>query len=150
MTINTAKDFLNSLSNNSTKKSEVKIYQKFVSVLTGLENRDLSTDQKELIEQELTNLDLKQETKNRKKYIRKKLNQFVKYLDTTFSYILKGHYANFGMSMGMVFGLAIGTAIFRDSGGSTTGMCLGMLIGYSVGQYMDKEAIKNNKVLIVD
>ena len=70
MTINKAKDFLNNLVSNSTKKGEIKIYQKFVLVLKGLDNRNLSTDQKDLIEQKLTTLDLKQQTPNRKKYIR--------------------------------------------------------------------------------
>jgi hypothetical protein len=150
MTINQSKEFLKNLLNNSTKKNEIRIYKKFVLVLNGLENRCLSADQKDLIEQELTTLNLKQQTKSRKKYIRKKSNEFVKFLESEFSFVLKGHYANYGLSIGMVFGVAIETAIFRDVGGSTTGICLGMLIGYIVGQYMDKEAAKNNKVLIVD
>jgi hypothetical protein len=150
MTINQSKEFLKNLLNNSTKKNEIRIYKKFVLVLNGLENRRLSADQKDLIEQELTTLNLKQQTKSRKKYIRKKSNEFVKFLESEFSFVLKGHYANYGLSIGMVFGVAIETAIFRDGGGSTTGICLGMLIGYIVGQYMDKEAAKNNKVLIVD
>ena len=150
MTINKSKEFLKNLLNNSTKKNEIRIYKKFILVLNGLENRNLSTSQKDLIEQELTALNLKQQTKSRKKHIRKKSNEFVKFLESEFSFVLKDHYANYGLSIGMVFGVAIGTAIFRDSGGITTGMCLGMLIGYIVGQYMDKEASKNNKVLIVD
>jgi len=74
---------------------------------------------------------------------------FVKYLDTAFSFILKDHFANYGLSIGMVFGIAVGTALFRDSGGSTTGMCLGMFIGYIIGLYLDNEAAKNDKVLII-
>jgi hypothetical protein len=150
MTINKAKDFLNNILNNSTGKSEIKIYQKFIGVLTGLENRKLSTYQKELIEKELTTLDLNQPTKNRKKYIRQKSNEFVKYLKSEFSIVLKGHYANYGLSMGMLFGVAIGTVIFRDSGGTSTGICIGMFIGYIIGQHMDKEATKQNQVLIIE
>ncbi|MFK7901029.1 MAG: hypothetical protein AB8B61_09770 [Cyclobacteriaceae bacterium] len=149
MTINKAKDFLESLLNNSTTKRETRIYQKFILVLTGLENRDLPRNQVDLIEQELAILDLKQQTKNRKKYIRQRLNEFLKYIDTAFSFVLKGHYANYGLSLGMVFGLALGTAVFRDSGSSTTGMCIGMFIEYIIGQYMDTEAAKNNRVLII-
>lgn len=149
MTINKAKDYLNTLLNTSTTKSEIRVYQKFVLVLTGLENRNLSNGQINLIEQKLTALELNQQTKNRKRYIGKKLNTFVTYLDTAFSFILKDHFANYGLSIGMVFGVAIGTAIFRDSGGSTTGMCIGMFIGYIIGLYLDNEAAKNDKVLII-
>lgn len=149
MTINKAKDYLNTLLNTSTKKSEIRVYQKFVLVLTGLENRNLSNGQINLIEQKLTALELNQQTKNRKRYIGKKLNTFVNYLDTAFSFILKDHFANYGLSIGMVFGVAIGTAIFRDSGGSTTGMCIGMFAGYIIGLYLDNEAAKNGKVLII-
>lgn len=149
MTIKRAKHFLNNLLNNSTAKREIKIYQKFIGVLAGLEKRDLSTQQKELIEQELTRLDLEQAVKNRKRYIRKKSNEFLQFLESEFSFVLKGHYESYGLGLGMVFGLAIGTAIFRDSGGSTTGMCIGMFIGYLIGQHMDKKAAKQNQVLII-
>jgi len=54
MTINKAKDYLNTLLNTSTKKREIRIYQKFVLVLAGLENRSLSAEQINLIEQKLT------------------------------------------------------------------------------------------------
>jgi hypothetical protein len=148
MTIKEAKDYLNGLLTGSVRKREIKTYQKFIGVLTGLENRSLSSYQIDLIEQELKTLDLQQPTKNRKQYINKKSNEFVKYLESEFSIVLKGHFANYGLGIGMVFGLAIGTAIFRDGGSSTTGMCIGMFIGYIIGQHMDKEAAKKDQVLI--
>jgi len=149
MKIKKAKEFLSNLLKNSTEKREIKVYQKFIGIITSIENRELSTNQIDLIEQELSILDLNQPTKNRKKYIRKKSNEFVKFLETEFSFVLKGHYTNYGLSIGMVFGIAIGTGVFRDSGGSTTGMCFGMLIGYIVGQYLDNEAAINNRVLTI-
>jgi hypothetical protein len=149
MTINTAREFLNTLLDNSTERRERRVYQKFIGILIGLENRSLSTDQINLIETELTSLDLKKQTNNRKKYIRKKSNVFVNYLKSDFSIVLKGHYANYGLSLGMVFGVAIGISVFKDNGGSTTGMCIGMFIGYLIGKYMDKEAEKENQVLII-
>ena len=147
MTIKEAREFLKGLINESTKSREIKIYKKFIGILTSIENRAFSTLQLEFIEKELTILNLTQSTKNRKKYIREKLNQFIQYLESEYSLILESHYVNLGMSLGLVFGVALGISIFRDSGGSSTGMCFGMLIGYFIGRYMDKEAAKQNQVL---
>ena len=147
MTLKETREFLESLVNESSERREVKIYNKFIGILRSLEKREFSPHQIEMIEKELTILNLKQPTKNRKRYIRKKLGEFVKYLESDYSIILEGHYANLGLTMGLVFGVAIGTAIFRDGGGSSTGLCFGMLIGYAIGMYMDKEAAKQNQVL---
>jgi len=147
MTIKETKAFLKTLINESTKSSEIKVYKKFIDVLTSIENRGFSTYQIEMIEKELTILQLKEPTKNKRKYIKKKLSQFVKYLESEYSLILEGHYATLGMSYGLVFGMVIGTTVFRESGSSSTGMCFGLLIGFFIGKYMDKEAAKQNQVL---
>lgn len=147
MTIKESKEFLKNQLDESTKRREIKIYNKFIGILLSLENREFSTHQTEMIEKELTLLNLKQPTKNRKKYIRKKLSEFVQYLESEYSLILEGHYANLGMVLGLVFGVAVGLSIFRDSGGSSTGMCFGMLMGILIGRYMDKKAAKQNQVL---
>ena len=147
MTILEAIEFLKNLLDESAKSKEIKIYNKFIGVLMSLEKREFSTHQIELIEKELTILNLKQPTKNRIKFIRKKLREFVQYLESDYSILLEGHYADLGLKMGLVFGMALGIVIFRDNGGSSTGMCLGMLIGYVIGKFMDKEAAKQNQVL---
>lgn len=147
MTINKAKDFLQRLKSKASDKREVKIYQKFIVVLDGVENRKLPTSQRELIEEKLTSLELENNPKNRKKHIRKKLNEFIHYLESEFSFVLKGHYANYGISIGMVFGISIGTGIFNGSDGIALGMCFGICIGYIIGIQMDKRAAKQNQVL---
>ena len=147
MTIKEAREFLTNLLDESTKSREVKIYNKFIGILISLEKREFSTHQIECIEKELTILNLKQPTKNRIKYIRKKLRKFVQYLESEHSILLEGHYAELGIVFGLVFGVVVGLSFFRESGGSSTGMCFGMLIGYVIGKYMDKEAAKQNQVL---
>lgn len=147
MTIKETREFLKNLVNESSERREIKTYNKFIGILRSLEKREFSTHQIEMIEKELTMLNLKKSAKNRKKYIAKKLSEFVKYLESDYSIILEGHYTDLGLKMGLVFGVAIGTAIFRDSGGGSTGMCFGMFIGYAIGKYMDKEAAKQNQVL---
>lgn len=147
MTIKETREFLKNLINESSERREIKIYNKFIGILMSIEKREFSTYQIELIEKELTMLNLKQPTKNRKKYINKKLSEFVQYLESEYSIILEGHYTDLGLKMGLVFGMALGVFIFKDSGGSSTGMCFGIFIGYIIGKYMDKEAAKQNQVL---
>ena len=147
MTIKETREFLKNLINESSEKRELKIYNKFFSILLSIEERELSTYQIELIEKELNVLNLQKPSKNRKKYINKKLNEFVQYLESEYSIILEGHYTGLGLKMGLVFGMALGVFIFKDSGGSSTGMCIGIFIGYILGKYMDKEAAKQNQVL---
>ena len=150
MTIKEAREFLKTLINESSQRREIKIYNKFIGILTGIENRDFSAHQIEMIEKELTILNLKQPTKNRKKHIRKKLSQFIKYLESDYSIILEGHYENLGMVLGMCFGLAFGTVFNQEGTGNVIGMCFGMLIGLLIGRFMDKEALKNNQVLQIN
>jgi hypothetical protein len=149
MTIEKAKYFLKSLLQQGAKNSEIKMYQKFLDILISLENRDLTASQKNSIEEELTNLDLKQPHKNRKSYLRKKLNAFLHYLKSAFSLVLKEHYTNYWMSLGTAFGVAIGSVVFKERGGIAIGLCAGMFVGYCVGQHLDKEAVKQNLVLII-
>ena len=147
MTIKEAREFLKNRINESNKSREIKVYKKFIDVLTAVENRALSTYQVGLIEKELTILNLKQPTKNKKRYFKQKLNLFIEYIESEYSLLLEGHYADLGMKLCLVFGMAIGTFIFTHSGGSATGMCFGISIGFMIGRYMDKEAAKQNKVL---
>ena len=147
MTIKETREFLKNLINESSERREIKIYNKFIGILMSIEKRELSTYQIELVEKELTMLNLKQPTKNRKKYINKKLSEFVQYLESEYSIILEGHYTDLGLKMGLVFGMALGVFLFKESGGSSTGMCFGIFIGYIIGKYMDKEAAKQNQVL---
>ncbi len=94
-------------------------------------------------------LNLQRPTKNRKMYIRKKLRQFIQFLESEFSLILHGHYVNLGIKLGLVFGVSLGIFFFNESGGTPIGLCIGMFIGYLIGNYMDNKAVLQNKVLII-
>ena len=147
MTINNAIIFFKGILTQTIKKSEIKIYKNFIGILSDLKNRDLTKEQLRCIEEELENLKLKEIPENRKKYFRRKLNEFQKYLKDEFSLTTKGYYESIGMSMGMVFGISIGASIFGAGSGVSTGLMFGMLIGFIIGRYMDSEAEKKNLVL---
>jgi len=147
MTINNTIIFFKSILTQTIKKSEMKIYENFIGILSDLKNRNLTKEQLRCIEEELENLKLKEIPENRKKYFRRKLNEFQKYLKDEFSLTTKGYYESIGMSMGMVFGISIGASIFGAGSGVSTGLMFGMLIGFIIGRYMDSEAEKKNLVL---
>jgi len=143
MNINEASDFFKSLISETDKNSEIRVYERFIGILSDLKNRDLTEKQLQSIEKELDTLNLNVSSENRKKHFKEKLNLFIKYLKEKFSLISEGYYTAIGISLGMSFGVAFGAAFNNVS----YGLIFGMLIGLIVGAAMDSKAKKEGKVL---
>jgi len=139
MNLNETLDFFKKRLEKSTKKSEIKIDTKFVTVLTNLKERALTKKDYELIDIQLNNLNFDDHSK---KNLRKQLRTFLKYLKEKFALVSEGYYTELGMALGITFGAALGSVW-------EIGMTIsfGMLFGLIVGKYMDSEAEKLNKVL---
>jgi len=146
MTIDEAKAFLTNLRNQTTKKSELKVYDDFIETLVKLDHRKLSQENIASIEAKLCELKLKSVVNKQKKHIKKVLFYFKDFLKNEFSIITKGYYTAIGMSVGMCIGLSIGTAIERTVGISF-GLSIGMLIGIAAGRLLDMKAEKEDRVL---
>lgn len=149
MTLQEAYNFFESLKIETTKKSEIKIYKKFLHILSELKIREFSKDEIQSIETELGNLNLKSNPENRKKYFKKSLTKFEKYLKDTFSLTSKGYYAELGIALGMTWGVVAGVVIgerFEKSLGISLGISFGLLIGLLIGRYMDSKAMAEGKV----
>ena len=147
MRINETSEFLERLLSESDKKSEIKVYQSFIDILTALKNRELNQEDVRSIEEELDILKLKEYPENKKKYLRRKLNEFKKFLKDEFSLISEGYYTSIGI--GMTIGIAIGTSIFGPESGVALGIIFGMVLGLVIGRNMDNKAEKENRVLKV-
>ena len=143
MNINDACNFFKKLITETDEKSEIRVYHKFITILSDLENRELTDEQLQSIEKELDSLNLNASSENRKKHFMKKLNLFIKYLKEKFSLISEGYYTAIGISLGLSFGVAFGAAFNNVS----YGLIFGMLIGLIVGASMDSKAKKEGKVL---
>jgi hypothetical protein len=143
MKLDEASAFFKNLIIESDNKTEIKIYKNFISIFTDLNNRDLSEEQLKSIEEKLDSLNFNENSDNRKKHFKQKLNLFVGYLKEKLSLISKGYYTAIGMSLGMSFGVAFGAAFKNVSYGLIFGMLIGMLIGIS----KDSKAKKEGKVL---
>ena len=146
MTTDEANKFLITLKSQTTKKSELKVYDDFIQTLTKLSKRDLSIENIISIESKLDELKLKSNDRNKKKHFRKALNSFKEYLKKEFSLVSKGYYTAIGMSLGMCFGVAFGSAI-QQAIGTSSGLIFGMLIGLVIGVIMDNKAEKEGIVL---
>ena len=143
-------NFIESLIDNTKKKSEIKFYKIFNNVLLSLENKKLNKDKIILIENKLEELNLTLNQEKRVKYIKWKFNDFTKFLAEEFSFIQQWHYVSLGMVFWMVFGLAIASSTWFEfwMGNETTGGLIGgMMIGILVGIVIDSKAKKENRVL---
>jgi len=150
MTLKEAHNFFEGLKNETTKKAEIKVYEKFLHILSQLKIRAFSEEEIQSIETALDSLNLKSNPDNRKKYFKKALSTFEKYLKETFSLTSKGYYTELGVTLGSAFGVVLGVLIgerFEKSLGIALGISIGMFIGVIVGRHMDAQAKIAGKML---
>ena len=150
MTLQEAYNFFESLKTETTKKYEIKVYEKFLHVLTELKNREFLKDEIHSIETALENLNLKSNPENKKKYFKKAHSEFEKYLKETFSLTTKEYYQKLYGGLGLLFGLLFGVVFLSSlerSLGISLGLIGGMLIGSLIGRQMDAQAKAAGKKL---
>ena len=143
MTLQEAYNIFESLKTETTNKHEIKVYEKFLHILSKLKIREFSKDEIQSIETELDRLNLKSNPENRKKYFKLTLSNFKKYLKDTFSLTPKGYYTNLYGGLGLSFGLLFGVAILSNlerSLGISLGLIGGMVVGSIMGLSKDAQA----------
>jgi len=132
MTLKNAINHFNRLVSETTEKSEVKVYQDFIHILTNLEKRNLTESEVQSLETELDALDLTSGTTKKKRHFNKALQQFKKYLKDTLSLITKGYYTKLGIALGSSIGLLFGI-VFLSSLERSLGISLGISVGTAIG-----------------
>ncbi|WP_439132324.1 hypothetical protein [Polaribacter sp.] len=150
MTLKNVINFFENLEAETSSKSEIKIYQEFIQIITSLEAKNLSDTKIQSLETELDHLNLTSNPENRKKYFKKSLSVFKKYLKDTFSLIPKGYYTTLYSGLGLSFGLLFGVAILHNlerSLGISLGLIGGMLVGSIMGRSKDAQAKEAGNVL---
>jgi len=154
MEITDVKKYLDSLIENADKESQVKIYNRFKSVLEFVEDKPLSSEEIKQIEDKLESLNLKDDAKKKHIHVLKKYSVFTEFLKKEFGYITEGHHTQLGtglgMSLGMSLGMCFGVPFFKQNGlvfGMLFGMIIGMLFGISYGSKKDKEALEAGNVM---
>ena len=150
MNIKETLNFFLNLKNDSVNKTEIKVYDKYIGILTDLKNRDLTENQIQSIESELETLNLNAEFDNKKKYLEQKLSIFQKFLKDKLSLISEGYYAGIGAGIGIIVG-SIFSMVFNSLLGAYSlliGIIGGMVLGSILGGFKDLEAKKQGRVLI--
>ena len=150
MTIQKAYILLEELTSTSSNKSEILVYEKFLQILIKLKKRTFSKEEIQLLETELDRLLLKSNIENNKKYYKKALSEFEKFLKDTFSLTPEGYYTKLIGGLGLSFGLLFGVAILSNlerSLGISLGLIGGMVIGSIIGRTKDAEVKKARNML---
>jgi hypothetical protein len=150
MKLQEAYNFFESLKNETTNKSEIKLYDKFIHVLSELKSREFSVSEIQSIEAELESLNLESNIENRKKYFGNALSQFEKFLKDTFALTSKMYYTNLGIGLGTTFGILFGIVFlsgFERSLSIALGLSVGMMLGLVIGRSLDAKAISAGKAI---
>lgn len=152
--INKTSQLLSTLLLQTDKKSEKKVYNCFIQTLSSLNNKDLTEDQSQLIQEKLSSLNLNTTTENRKKFYKQKLSEFKAFLKNELSFTTEKYYTELGMIYGIMFGtgigLSIGAAINPTLGisiGLSIGTGIGMVLGMMYGARKDTEAKRKGNVI---
>ena len=131
-------ELLNALLSQTDKKSEKKVYNCFIRMLSSLNNKDLTENQSQLIQEKLSSLNLNTVTENRRKFYKQKLSEFKSFLKNEFSFTTENHYTELGMAINPKFGISIGLPI---------GISIGMVFGMMYGARKDAEAKRQGRVI---
>jgi F0F1-type ATP synthase assembly protein I len=154
MNISDTLKVLNTLLSKADKRSEEKIYKRFIQILSSLEKKNLTAQQLQKVEDKLSSLKLEAKTDNKKKYYTQKLSEFITFLKNEFSFTTEKYYTETGMIYDMIFGMSIGLSIgvvFDPALGTSIGLSMGtgigMALGVVYGSRKDTEAKKQGKVI---
>ena len=127
-----------------------KVYEKFIQLLTTLNNRTFSSDELKSIEEELDRFDLESKEKKKLKYFKNGLTHFENFLKEKLQLTSKGHFTKLGGGLGMSFGILFGVVLlssFERSLGITYGMLIAMVLGVIIGKSMDTKAKQAGRAL---
>ncbi len=150
MKLNEATDFFESLKIRTSKKAEIKVYEKFLHILNDLARREFSNEEIRSIESQLDHLNLKSNPQDGKKFFKKALSAFEKFLKDTFSLTPKGYYTSLGVGLGSSFGIIFGIVFLSSlerSLGIALGISIGMLIGLIIGRTFDDKANREGRLI---
>jgi hypothetical protein len=151
MSLQEAINFFKSLKTETTNKSEIKVYEKFIHILSGLHTREFAEEEIQSIEAELDTLISNSNPENRNKYFKKALSKFEKYLKDTFSLTSKGYYTKLYGGLGLNFGLLFGIVFLSSwerSLGISLGLSIGMVVGLIIGRSLDSKAVSEGRVFV--
>ncbi len=155
----TLQDFIQFFTNqlqNIGRKSQQRAINKFIAILNDLEQREMTSVEKQAIVNELFKLELGPDFDVPKKGYNGKLSKFTHFLKQRFNLVCQGFYTNMGLIFGMIMGnsagIIFGSVINPEMGiaiGLSIGTGIGMAIGVAIGAFKDREAQSKGHVMQV-
>ncbi|MCZ4408363.1 hypothetical protein O3Q51_06055 [Cryomorphaceae bacterium 1068] len=129
-------------------------YDRFVEVLSAIENKDLKPETIDEINKNTALVNEVEDSKKLKSQLQKKRYNILQVLEKKEKLVAKNHYRNLWMALGMViFGLPIGMAIAGGAGNMgmfAIGLPIGIPFGMAVGTQKDKKAAEEGRQLAIE
>jgi len=150
MKLSDASNQLENRLKETTNKSERKVYQTLLGVISNLDERELTAKEQESIEKAMEGLNLGGGEGTSLRMLKRSRYRFMKFLKDEHCLTPQGHYTELGMAIGLLAGTALAPLIENSIGmsmGVSLGIGLGMLVGLIVGRRMDKDAEKQNRII---
>lgn len=154
--IDTIQEILNSKTANFSEQEKENVsFEYLKNLIAKIEGKFIVEDEelRSKVEYVITEIPNKTDGK-RINYPTKYLNEITNlqtYVEEKFNYIKKGRYrkryVTMGMPLGMPLGLPFGAAIGKIGLSLLIGIPIGKIIGLLVGNYLDKKAEIENRVL---
>lgn len=129
------------LKNNTENKTKSGIYDKFITILLDLQQRDFTSNQKKEIEIELLSLNIKNILNPTKKDLNKKLSSFETFLTNKFSIISRNYYVNIGMALWLFSSIILFYCFGQFS------VIGALLVTITLGLFLDREAKGQGRVI---
>jgi len=145
MRIKDAIAFFSELAETADTKRELRVYERFITLLHSLNQKGLNNDDTLKIEELLDAFDLNSNPENKRKFYSRKYRDFIKLLKLHFGFVQEGHYTGIGMVIGISLGIAIGSNF--ENSGLGLGIGLGIVFGLIMGAAMDSRVKSQDKVL---
>lgn len=136
--------FLKKQLNKTSEKSEIRTFEKFISILTKLREKELSPDQLDRIESYLAYLELEKIPSFNNDIFKNKLSLFKKYLKNKLRFVPTNYYTM--LTAG--FGVAFATAFAVQTNIDTTlkiGVASAAIIIIAIGVAIDSRIKRQNR-----
>jgi len=136
-------------------KKLLKVYTQLVQLLSELKKKELPNEIISSINNEIEQLNAVVDSGNvLKKQLTKTQRNIIKLLEKELKIVVKNHYRNLWLVVGMsAFGLPLGVAFgtsLNNMGLLGVGLPIGMVIGMALGTGMDKKAFREGRQLNLD
>tara|TARA_B100000809_G_C15090234_1_gene512927 strand:+ start:675 stop:1139 length:465 start_codon:yes stop_codon:yes gene_type:complete len=133
-------------------KKVLKVYTQLDRLLSELKKKELSNEIISAINNEIEHVNAVSDSGNTlRKQVRKSQRDVVKLLEKELKLVVKNHYRNLWLAVGMsAFGMPLGAAFgmsLDNMGLLGVGLPIGMVIGMALGTSMDKKAFKEGRQL---